>query len=347
MKETDVINFYDDFNNLFLNFYLIGYESEGESILITITSTEPEKKIYYVAIIDSYETKNINVTTKLLENILDDYKQKDKKIDLLCWTHPHDDHSKGMLNILKKYCAQETLIVTPNLFYMPTNNFTNEVNEIISFIRNMSFNKRVPKRANLEILEGEDDLQIVNVGNAEDTYQMKVKNYGPYSNVAYMQNPDDIDLNKLSISLMLSINGFNIFLGGDTHNMNINSFRNFPEHINLLKIPHHTSPTAKDLAKRLNILDPTEIACTTIYNKLPEKELLKKYIDLSQEIFCTSNNLIDSVDFTDNNDKYQNDEEISFSEDKKHGVLKIALDIIKGEYIPHIGGNATSIKKCI
>jgi ribonuclease BN (tRNA processing enzyme) len=290
MKEIDTINYNERVDNLFLTIYLIGYSGEGESILFTISSTKPENRLFYIGIIDSYAKNDINITIDLLKKLLDKYNLKNKKLDFLCWTHPHDDHTKGMVGILKKYCNTKTLISTPNVFYMKEA-LSDESNKVINYIFNLNYNKHVKNRSKLEILTGEDRLQIINIGEGRNKWQMVIENYGPYPNIAYMQNPDKtIDLNKLSTSLMLTFNGIKIFLGGDVQDMSIKSFVNFPDKINFIKIPHHTSTTSTYLTKLLKNVELTNIACTTVFNngKLPEKKLLLKYINLSEKVFCTS-----------------------------------------------------------
>lgn len=347
MIERNIINYPEDVDNLFLNLYLVGYVNEGESILITVSSKMPEEKIFYMGIVDSFIKENINVTTELIKKILNN---KNKKLDLLCWTHPHDDHTKGMVDIIEKYCNKDTLYAMPNVFNIGENVLSSDSNDVIDTIIKMNFNKHVKNRMNLETLSGQGDLQMLNIGNSRSPNQMTIKYYGPYPNIFCMQRPDNVDLNKYSTSLMLCFNGFNIYLGGDTENMNIQSFRNFPKRIHCIKIPHHTSKTSLYLTKLLNPIDIPEIACTTIYNeKLPQEEALIEYINLSKKMFCTSKNIFKSKKLSHNNKEYKYDKNMNVNSLKNtdYGILKIEIDVINGEYTSYLGGDATSVIKRI
>lgn len=348
MKEIDTLNYYEKVDNLFLTIYLIGYSDEGESILFTITSKKPGDRLFYIGIIDSYAKNNINITIELLEKLANKYNTKNKKVDFLCWTHPHDDHTKGMAKIIKKYCDSTTLIATPDVFYMKEI-LSDESKKVIECIFNRNHKKRVENRMKLKVLTDENRLQIINIGEGNNKLQMVIENYGPYPNIACMQNLDTIDLNKLSTSLMITFNGLNVFLGGDAQNMNIKSFNNLPDRINLIKIPHHTSLTSNHLTNLLNKVELAEIACTTIFNnKLPEKELLLKYTDLSKEVFCTSRNVIDSKIFTHNNGNYEYDTDINVNSlgVNEYGILKIEIDVVNGSYTPYLVGDTTSVVSC-
>ena len=74
-------------NSLFFEVYLIGYNSQGESILFFLRTDEG---VIYSGVVDCYTYKSINKTIDLLK------KENIEKIDFLCWTHPHDDHSLGI-----------------------------------------------------------------------------------------------------------------------------------------------------------------------------------------------------------------------------------------------------------
>lgn len=81
-------------NSLFFEVYLIGYNSQGESILFFLRTDEG---VIYSGVVDCYTYKSINKTIDLLK------KENIEKIDFLCWTHPHDDHSLGIDKLLGKH----------------------------------------------------------------------------------------------------------------------------------------------------------------------------------------------------------------------------------------------------
>ncbi|WP_326514388.1 hypothetical protein [Clostridium intestinale] len=350
MSDDKTINYPDEnIENLYLTIYIIGYMEQGESIIITVDSLKPNDRLYYVGVIDSYCKKDVNITTEILKSILAEKNEKNKKLDLLCWTHPHDDHTKGMDDIIKNYCNEETLIAMPNVFYM-NKNLSSETQKVIECIKEMNYGKHVQNRGRLQTLSGESQLQILNIGKSEDIQQMTIDFFGPYDNISLMQSEDNIDWNKFSTSLLISINGVNIFLGGDVPNMSIKSFKNFPKYLNFVKIPHHTSSTSSILIEKLNGMGQADIACTTMYsNKLPESELLLSYIDITKEVFSTTSTIIDSKVLSNNNNNYEKYKNVHIKslDENEYGILKIKIDVINSEYTPYIAGNATRVSRSI
>ena len=79
--------------------YHIGYSSEGESSIFILYGED--KDIYYSMAIDCYEESQCNIT----DSILEEWGIAEKKLDMLIWTHPHDDHSAGLVQLVKKYCS--------------------------------------------------------------------------------------------------------------------------------------------------------------------------------------------------------------------------------------------------
>jgi len=87
--------------------YLIGYSSQGESIIFSIEADNGDNVKLFCAVIDSYEIANINKTIETIDKL--GY----KKIDLLCWTHPDEDHSLGIDTLLSKYVDNNSIILIP------------------------------------------------------------------------------------------------------------------------------------------------------------------------------------------------------------------------------------------
>ena len=107
-------------------------------------------------------------------------------------------------------------------------------------------------------------------------------------------NYKNINKNELSISLIININGYYLYFGGDTPNNHINTInQTYIKNFRFVKIPHHSSQTSEDL---LNYLPPhIDTACTTVFKKLPQSSILERY-KTKGYIFSTGNN--------NNNTKY-------------------------------------------
>ena len=97
-------------SNLRVLIYVIGYARYGESIVLLIMNGDT---CYFAAVIDSYHYRKggkgpfINKAADIL------MKHHVKRLDLLCWSHPHDDHSKGITTLLRKFCDEETNVLFP------------------------------------------------------------------------------------------------------------------------------------------------------------------------------------------------------------------------------------------
>ena len=85
--------FFEDSLKLELN--VIGYHDQGESIVFFIKT---DGIAAYTGLVDCYKTEDQNAVKMVLE------KEQVEKIDFMCWTHPHDDHTLGLeIYILKKH----------------------------------------------------------------------------------------------------------------------------------------------------------------------------------------------------------------------------------------------------
>lgn len=94
----------DKTEEVHISIYHIGYSSEGESSLFILHTSD--KNVLYSIVIDCYE-ENCNETDRILEEW-----QLERKVNLIIWTHPHDDHSLGIDNIIGKYSNDKTKICT-------------------------------------------------------------------------------------------------------------------------------------------------------------------------------------------------------------------------------------------
>lgn len=78
---------------LLIETYIIGYKSQGESILFFIRT---DGGISFSGLVDCFYLKDIDKVRDILEG------NKISTLDFICWTHPDWDHSKGLENIIEK-----------------------------------------------------------------------------------------------------------------------------------------------------------------------------------------------------------------------------------------------------
>ena len=74
-------------DSLKLELNVIGYHDQGESIVFFIKT---DGYVVYTGLVDCYKTEEQNAVKAVLE------KEQVERIDFVCWTHPHDDHTVGL-----------------------------------------------------------------------------------------------------------------------------------------------------------------------------------------------------------------------------------------------------------
>lgn len=294
-------SYYDDcfdVTKLKVKLFVIGYGLFGESILILFLN---ENVVFYSIVIDSYHYKNgkkregpyINKTIDLLK------KYKVENLNILCWTHPHDDHSKGIPRLIKHYCNSGTKILYP--MYLQNNatdivEYGDTSKQNIESIHIANREKRgqatpIGLAGNSEYVV--DEFYVLDSYSSDMIATVRVDALTPISSklTEYLNYGKCKDPNELSITLVVDINGYGFYFGGDATNEHINlSKRSRIRHCKFVKIPHHASRTAKDL---VNYLPATLCGiCTTVFKKgksnLPDKEIIALYRSYGVDIYSTN-----------------------------------------------------------
>ena len=280
---------------------VIGYGLYGESTLILLMDNDT---VFYSIVIDSYHYKNekikdgpfINKTIDLLK------KYGLERLDVLCWTHPHDDHSKGIPRLIKHFCDSDTQILFP--MYLQDNE-----KDIVKYGDTSKQNLKSILKANNDYkglatpigvadkgAHNIDEFNVIDLYSSDIIATIRVDALTPiapllteYVNIKLSDDP-----NELSISLVVDINGYGLYFGGDTTNKHINHSKRLAlRRCKFVKIPHHSSKTAKDL---VNYLPPTlDGVCTTVFqwgkSKLPDKSVVAKYRPFGADIYSTNHDL--------------------------------------------------------
>ncbi len=286
-NKTIIINKLEDVK---LSIYIIGYPSKGESIVFTILDSE---NIYYTGVIDCYETENENKTYNLLKEL------KIKKINFLCWTHPHEDHTKGFEKILSGSEFDIDNVFLPEGIYGLPQEIT-EYCQVSKKIVN-AVNKRTK---NFSVTTS--DYQSISLDSkifSKSVVNMSFNIYGlaPNSSVVREIINDKSykdHINDFSIAIMIVFEEFKILLTGDIENKTINLINQdfFENSVDFIKIPHHGSSTSSDMLGLFKSNNSENVACSTIYKQhnLPENEILKEYKNFFKNIYITNdeNNIL-------------------------------------------------------
>lgn len=243
-------------------------------------------------VIDCYETKKINKTIEILQ------KNDITRIDFFCWTHPHEDHSKGIKKLVE-YFKEETIILLPS--ELTARNINMETKEIYEELTSLNRNNR-KKSGTLMVTS--DEKPILNkkfLGTNNEVLDIKVIALAPISkNIINQTKNIETNYNDYSIMLLVEIDKHRLLFTGDIENSTINYIEEHYDsidNVDYLKLPHHCSTTSNNI---FNIIDCdiNNIVCTTTINKknnLPCKELYKDYSEKFKNMFCTSNSYFDDT----------------------------------------------------
>lgn len=295
-KREKYLNSISDIN---IDIYLIGYKEQGESIVFVLYANKPNYKVLYSIVIDCYE-ENINATKELLDEILTD------KVDMLIWTHPHDDHTKGMLELLKNYCSRETKIILANILGKEGLNLSKECKKVAKRIADLNIRKRIRYDIN-EMVHCDNLLKSIEFLDADTVHKMEVRCIAPIPSISAKQSSkSSINPNDLCVAIIVELilkNGrkMHFLFSGDIENEVLSEIHRLqesyeiPDTYNFIKIPHHGGRSAEKVKEILNGKEKSEYAATTIFLKddeaeltNPEIELLKEYKSYVNNIGCTS-----------------------------------------------------------
>ena len=284
-----------DSGNLKLIVYVIGYPEMGESQVV-ILKDDISGVIHYSAVIDCYEYKNINKTNEILQD------HNISELNLLCWTHPDDDHSEGMGSLISDFCSANTKVLLPEGIYGSEMDFVDYKPKHLDFFEKLRENN-AKRRYNVNSASViQDEIKgietIYYVYNLIE-FKFRICALAPISAMVRRRFKSGLkNKNDISIALLVSLGELSLFFSGDIENQTINLIakEHLPE-ISFLKTPHHTSKSSDAL---LNIFDEVfeneykiPFTCSTAYKKfsLPDVDLVNKYKMYSDSFYSTNDDL--------------------------------------------------------
>ena len=271
------------FENLVISVFVIGYRNIGESILVLFRDTSNDTVIMSM-LVDSYEKEGLNVIKKVLSRYRVD------KLDFVCWTHPHCDHSSGIDSIINEMFHDDMVIFSPKFYYgnLAEDLLANESAKTPDIYENIW--NIIEKHPNI----AEIWRTISAYGDATHSYKMQfLTKDGVYHKDVnlYFLTPlsHKIDRfatkgnqfrkpNELSVSFVMSVDGYDFFFGGDTENDHADGICDDIVHeMSWIKVPHHCSLGAKSIADRLG--PKFDYAASTVFKSanLPKKEVQNVY----------------------------------------------------------------------
>lgn len=281
MGRNELSNRY--YNNLSCKIFILGHATQGESAILLLCD---ENEIVYSCVIDSFVANDKIVAKELL------YGLGVKQITELFWTHPHDDHSEGILDLIETF-NPNSIYIASELHTLP-NNIVNTSSEVLSTINKYRGYDRRFKNEPKVIGIGTNHIihsETLQVGEKYVPFQ--VLTIAPPSGKIRKNVIDNNynSLNDYSIVLSVTIGDYSILFTGDVQDRII-SYANDDLAINvpvpnLLKIPHHGSSGSTHILDLFNSEDSVDIGVTTAKKSslLPTDEALTLYQTKCKNIY--------------------------------------------------------------
>lgn len=281
MKKSEISKTF--YQKLICKLYILGSPSEGESILFVVYGDE---QIIYSCITDSFTMNMINVPIAItkqhgIEHVTDVF-----------WTHPHDDHSDGLIEIIDN-CKPEYVYIPADLHTLPddtpelSKTVLEKINQYHSCDRRYSYQPCiVGVGTNHTILE-----KVLNVAGKKVPFSI----YTVAPAIGKVRRDvitDKFDkLNDFSLAVTINIGDFSILLTGDIQDQMIRYvYDDLQREIftpNLLKLPHHGSNGSLKIISLFDNNIKVDAAITTSKktSNLPRKEALDFYSSYCDRIY--------------------------------------------------------------
>lgn len=290
----------EDLSNLLVKIIVVGYQKKGESCIFLLIDRRNHKVIYSI-VIDSFKRRKQNRTIELLRA----NGVKEGELDILCWSHPDEDHSLGIDEIWKRYAGDNTKIITPVSFWSREYNIKafNPNNREIKFLDYVTgLNSQTHSTLLPESTAGGGDLVWqINFSAGVDIIKFRVLILSPL--VARLKGLIDsnkaINRNQTSVTLVVELGDNRFVFPADLPNAEIALLNEEAmENPLFIKIPHHGSSSSSKFLNYIPI-DPFSqqkaniLACTTVFksarggSELPEREVMDKYISKCQKVCNT------------------------------------------------------------
>lgn len=286
--------------NLLVKVFVIGYSARGESIIVLFLDKEKQNEVLYSVVIDCFSYKGLNKTDEVLNTF------GISNIDMLCWSHPDLDHTKGIDVIINKFCTDATKIIIPQGLngkdYDVIDYNKGDIDIVKKIIKLNHRKRKVQLTASVtpNLYQPMEELAFVDY---PDIIPVNIQALSPHSTLINERIGGDkiIEKNELSTVIFIEIGGFyKLVFCSDIENYSIDNIKKscFDDAI-LVKIPHHTSKTSDNLLPILINRDNNMLGCTTVYtaHKLPDPFLLNDYKNICSQVHTTGTKKGNTINF--------------------------------------------------
>lgn len=284
MKRYKKVIHISSFSNFKISIFLIGYKNIGESIVVLFKDclTDPAR-VFFSFVVDSYKNANIFVTKKILED------NHVTSLDMVYWTHPHKDHTPGIDTIVETFFKSEMVFFQPKYYFgniqkdllKDESEFTEDANSVLD-----EFLKSKDKDyANRRTVIGEGDMthnypikMLAADGTSKELIFFFLTPIGRFIDKYSIRGNEISRPNDLSISFVMSVDGYDFYFGGDAEKDHVNNIeKESIRGMRWIKVPHHCSKGGRFICDNLG--PRFDFAASTVYSSsgLPSDEIQNLY----------------------------------------------------------------------
>lgn len=281
-----------DINEFTIRIFVVGgQKGDGEGILILFFNGS---NVIRTISIDCCQTiiheRECNLLCELLEHF------HVENIDCFVWTHPHDDHSKGLDGLVDKYYRKSSIGIIPKQIYGVGNDIVKMRPTSMKVLRkiNSKFSKKNLKSIDCQ----ENEKRCVYSFQLEDIFSSRILPVSLYclTPIDFIlddkrrnnQTISDSLLNEISLSLILDVDGYCFFFGGDAPDKTLKETdRQSLYGCKWVKIPHHGSKSSMNAVSSFNRAVDSAVAVSFLSQKLPNKEVIERYKTVTNQIYIT------------------------------------------------------------
>lgn len=281
MKKSEISKTF--YQKLTCRLYILGAPSEGESILFIVYGDD---QVIYSCITDSFSIKDTNIPMACLEHCNLDH------VTEIFWSHPHDDHSNGLIDLIEKY-KPEFVYIPADLQELPEETPKTSRDVLMAINDYHSCDERhtyqpciIDIGTNYMVLE-----QILNVRDKKVPFSIYA--IAPVTGRVRRDVITDnySKLNDFSIAISITIGDFSLLLTGDIQDRMIKYIPSNLQKViptpNLLKIPHHGSKHSLNIISLFDNTIPIDAAISTAKktSHLPRTEALDFYTSYCKRVY--------------------------------------------------------------
>ncbi len=294
----------EDLEDVVFKIHVFGYKTMGESVLFILWDKK-RKVALYVVVIDIFERKDKTgqVINRTFERLKEYGCGDDRKIDLMCWSHPDFDHSRGLDLLLERFCDENTKILVPFGLHDPLfsqikhNLHDQEYIEKLLSINDVNGLSCVPISV---VTKEKNDIETLlisstSMGVGDSPVEVHIHALSPYGSVLShkIRKLKQIPKNELAIVLGITMGNYRFVFGSDILNTDIlNLNRDYLSEPLFIKVPHHGSESSEDFLKVCRMDPGCTIACMTAFEKkkLPDMKIKQQYVKKCRQVDFTSKN---------------------------------------------------------